>query len=91
MGLRKLEVSDFGRDVNAAILAGMGVRRLSATSLAHQIGRSPTYVQERTRLEKEWALSDIARICDAWHISRDEFLLQTRVLKTMPQTSADSP
>lgn len=80
MGSKKLEVSDFGKDVNRAVLSGMGLRRLNSVSLAEQIGRSPTYVQQRIRGTREWAISDVQRICDAWNISRDDFLDDVRRL-----------
>lgn len=69
-------MSDFGQQVSEAIRAGMGVRRLSGRALGSQINRSYSYVQARVNDEKEWALSDIERICDAWGITPDQLLDQ---------------
>ncbi len=76
MGMKKIGMSDFGYQVSKAVRAGMGVRRLSGRALGSQIGRSYTYVQARIKDEKEWALSDIERICNAWGITPDELLNQ---------------
>ena len=62
----KIEVSDYGRRVNQAIRAEMTRRGLSNHKLAAQISRSDKYVRDRTNGDKEWALADIERICQAW-------------------------
>lgn len=69
-------MSDFGQQVSEAIRAGMGVRRLSGRALGSQINRSYSYVQARVNDEKEWALSDIERICDVWSTAPDQLLNQ---------------
>lgn len=69
-------MSDFGQQVSEAIRAGMGVRRLSGRALGSQINRSYSYVQARVNDEKEWALSDIERICNVWGITPDQLLDQ---------------
>ena len=76
MGKQRIGMSDFGQQVSEAIRAGMGVRRLSGRALGSQINRSYSYVQARVNDEKEWALSDIERICDAWGITPDQLLDQ---------------
>lgn len=76
MGMKKIGMSDFGYQVSKAVRAGMGVRRISGRALGSQIHRSYTYVQSRINDEKEWALSDIERICNAWGITPDELLNQ---------------
>lgn len=47
---------------------------MSGRELAKTIGRGETYVRERVGDEKEWALSDIAKICDAWGMSPEELI-----------------
>lgn len=69
-------MSNFGQQVSEAIRAGMGVRRLSGRALGSQINRSYSYVQARVNDEKEWALSDIERICNVWGITPDQLLDQ---------------
>ena len=78
MGKQRIGMSDFGQQVSEAIRAGMGVRRLSGRALGSQINRSYSYVQARVNDEKEWALSDIERICNAWGITPDQLLNQHR-------------
>ena len=76
MGKQRIGMSDFGQQVSEAIRAGMGVRRLSGRALGSQINRCYSYVQARVNDEKEWALSDIERICNAWGITPDQLLNQ---------------
>lgn len=76
MGKQSIGMSDFGQHVSEAIRAGMGVRRLFGRALGSQINRSYSYVQARVNDEKEWALSDIERICDVWSITPDQLLNQ---------------
>lgn len=76
MGMKKIAMSEFGYQVSKSVRAGMGVRRLSGRALGQQIDRSYSYVQARVNDEKEWALSDIERICEAWGITPDELLKQ---------------
>ena len=74
VGSKKIEVSPFGRQVSKAIRSEMGIHRMSGRELAKTIGRGETYVRERVGEEKEWALSDIAKICDAWGMSPEELI-----------------
>ena len=76
MGRKKIEVSDFGKQISRGIRAGMGVRRLTGRALSRQIGRSETYIRARIKDEVEWTLSDIERICDVWGITPDQLLDQ---------------
>ena len=76
MGRKKIEVSDFGKQISRGIRAGMGVRRLTGRALSRQIGRSETYIRARIKDEVEWTLSDIERICNAWGITPDQLLDQ---------------
>lgn len=71
---KKLGVSDFGLQVAQAIRAEMGRRRISGREMARTLGRGETYVRERVSDEKEWALSDIEKICQAWDITPAELL-----------------
>ena len=74
VGSKKIEVSPFGRQVSKAIRSEMGIHRMSGRELAKTIGRGETYVRERVSDEKEWALSDIAKICDAWGLRPEELI-----------------
>lgn len=76
MGRKKIEVSDFDKEISRAIRSGMGVRRLSGRALSRQIGRSETYIRSRIKDEAEWTLSDIELICQAWCITPDQLLNQ---------------
>lgn len=76
MGKKKIEVSDFDKEISRAIRSGMGVRRLSGRALSRQIGRSETYIRSRIKDDAEWTLSDIERICQAWCITPDQLLDQ---------------
>lgn len=59
----KIEVSDFGRLVSLRVREEMHKRHLSSHRLAGMMGRSDKYVRDRTSEDKEWALSDLERIC----------------------------
>lgn len=59
----KIEVSDFGRLVSLRVREEMRKRRLSSHRLAGMMDRSDKYVRDRTGDDKEWALSDLERIC----------------------------
>lgn len=59
----KIEVSGFGRLVSLRVREEMRKRRLSSHRLAGMMGRSDKYVRDRTGDDKEWALSDLERIC----------------------------
>lgn len=74
MGKKKIEISSFGLQVSKAIRSEMGIRRVSGRELARQIDRGETYVRERIGDDKEWALSDIERICELWSLSPAELL-----------------
>ena len=76
MGRKKIEVSDFDKEISRAIRSGMGVRRLSGRALSRQIGRSETYIRSRIKDEAEWTLSDIELICQSWSITPDQLLNQ---------------
>ena len=76
MGKQRIGMSDFGLQISKSIRAGMGVRRMSGRALGLQINRSYSYVQARVNDEKEWALSDIERICDAWDITPNQLINQ---------------
>lgn len=76
MGKQRIGMSDFGLQISKSIRAGMGIRRMSGRALGLQINRSYSYVQARVNDEKEWALSDIERICDAWDITPNQLINQ---------------
>lgn len=76
MGKRRIGMSDIGFQVSKSIRAGMGIRRISGRALALQINRSSSYVRARVNDEKEWAISDIERICDAWDITPNQLFNQ---------------
>ena len=76
MGKQRIGMSDFGLQISKSIRAGMGIRRLSGRALGLQINRSYSYVQARVNDKKEWAISDIERICNAWDITPDQLLNQ---------------
>ncbi|RHA93694.1 hypothetical protein DW909_08420 [Bifidobacterium bifidum] len=69
----KIQVSDFGRRINRYIRAQNETRDISGRTLAKLIGRSNKYVQDRISYDKEWAPSDLERICREWGISRTDF------------------
>lgn len=75
VGSKKLEVSPFGLQVSKAIRSEMGIHRMSGRELAKTIGRGETYVRQRVADEKEWALSDISKICEAWDMSPEELII----------------
>lgn len=76
MGKQRIGMSDFGLQISKSIRAGMGIGRMSGRALGLQINRSYSYVQARVNDEKEWALSDIERICDAWDITPNQLINQ---------------
>lgn len=76
MGKQRIGMSDFGLRVSKSIRAGMDIRRISGRALGLQINRSSSYVRARINDEKEWAVSDIERICNAWDITPDQLLNQ---------------
>lgn len=65
----KIEVSESARRINIGVKAQMGIRRLSNRSLARQIERSEKYVRDRVNEDKEWAISDLERMCDIWGLT----------------------
>ena len=69
----KIEVSDFGRRINRYIRSQSETRAISGRTLAKLIGRSNKYVQDRLSYDKEWAPSDLERICREWGIPRTDF------------------
>lgn len=76
VGKQRIGMSDLGLRVSKSIRAGMGIRRMSGRALGLQINRSSSYVRARINDEKEWAVSDIERICHAWDITLDQLLNQ---------------
>jgi len=76
VGKQRIGMSDLGLRVSKSIRAGMGIRRMSGRALGLQINRSSSYVRARINDEKEWAVSDIERICHAWDITPDQLLNQ---------------
>lgn len=69
----KIEVSDFGRRINRYIRSQSETRAISGRTLAKLIGRSNKYVQDRLSYDKEWAPSDLERICREWGIPQTDF------------------
>ena len=76
MGRKKIEVSDFDKEICLGSRSCMVVRIIFGRALSRQIGRSETYIRSRIKDEAEWTLSDIELICQAWSITPDQLLNQ---------------
>lgn len=70
MSKARIEVSDYGREINANVVKQMEARRISGRELAGLIRRSVTYVMSRINEEQEWAPSDIERMAEVWNIPK---------------------
>lgn len=83
MGRKGIGVSGLALTVSRAIRAQVGMRRMNQSELARQIGRSGTYVRERINDEKEWAIGDLEKICDLWHMTPGQ------LINSVPDTDDD--
>lgn len=70
---RKIPVSATEKVVNQYILAQMGLRGESASSISKKLDRSYPYVRDRTQGRKPWAISDIDAFSHLWGIPIMEF------------------
>ena len=75
---RKNDIGPLGIQVSAAVRGESATRRQSGRVLAEIIGKSEAYVSLRLRDEKEWTITDIGKLCDAWHITPQEFMKQAQ-------------
>lgn len=82
MSKARIEVSDYGREINANVTKQMEIRRISGRELAGLIHRSITYVMSRINEEQEWAPSDIERMAEVWNIPK--FMLTDKGASSKP-------
>lgn len=83
MGRNSIGVSGFALTVSKAIRAQLGMRRMSGRDLAKAIGRGQTYVRDRINDDKEWALGDLERMCDLWHLT------PRQLIESVPDVASD--
>lgn len=70
----KIGVSESGRLINETVCEAMKEHGESNHSLAAKIGRSDKYIRDRTGGDKEWAISDLERLCELWKMPLECFL-----------------